>query len=241
MFLCRTDMGHAPARRRASAHIFVLLDGNAYDRRREEVPVVRPATVAKMAGCGSSAGLAGAFPGGVQPRTAGCGWAACPDGSGCWTTACRAFGAGAAPPANSDRMPADIRHDRPITRVPVAGAASVIMTTRPASETMRRRLRAVKGSYRIAAEWRSTLARSPMRWIESDQSHAFALPCRVAGAQAGKLGPATGSGRGRPSSSTATKVKVASVTFSRVWVRKRRAQASTAIFIEVRPTPVMRV
>ena len=33
----------------------------------------------------------------------------------------------------------------------------------------------------------------------------------------------------------ATKVKVASVTFSCRWVSKRRAQASTWIFIEVRP------
>lgn len=36
-----------------------------------------------------------------------------------------------------------------------------------------------------------------------------------------------GTGRGRPSSSIATKVKVASVTFSWIVVRKRRAQAST--------------
>ena len=45
-----------------------------------------------------------------------------------------------------------------------------------------------------------------------------------------------GTGRGRPSSSIATKVKVASVTFSCSVVRKRLAQASTWIFIEVRPT-----
>ena len=45
-----------------------------------------------------------------------------------------------------------------------------------------------------------------------------------------------GTGRGRPFSSMATKVKVASVTFSREWVRKRLAQASIWIFIELRPT-----
>ena len=44
-------------------------------------------------------------------------------------------------------------------------------------------------------------------------------------------------GRGRPSSSIATNVKVASVTFSRCCVWNRLAQASTWIFIEVRPTP----
>ena len=50
-----------------------------------------------------------------------------------------------------------------------------------------------------------------------------------------------GTGRGRPLSSMATKVKLASVTFSRACVWKRRAQASTWIFIEVRPTRSMLV
>ena len=45
-----------------------------------------------------------------------------------------------------------------------------------------------------------------------------------------------GIGRGRPSSLIATKVKIASVTFSCTRVWKRRAQASTWIFIELRPT-----
>ena len=46
----------------------------------------------------------------------------------------------------------------------------------------------------------------------------------------------SGTGRGRPSSSIATKVKVAAVTLSRACVRKRRAQASTPMRMEVRPT-----
>ena len=49
------------------------------------------------------------------------------------------------------------------------------------------------------------------------------------------LSHAGGIGRGLPLSSMATKVKLASVTFSWICVWKRRAQASTWIFIEVRP------
>ena len=50
-----------------------------------------------------------------------------------------------------------------------------------------------------------------------------------------KVSQVAGIARGRPLSSIATKVKFASVTFSWMCVWKRRAQASTWIFIEVRP------
>ena len=52
---------------------------------------------------------------------------------------------------------------------------------------------------------------------------------------------AGGIGLGLPLASMATKVKFASVTFSWICVSKRRAQASTWIFIEVRPTLSTRV
>ena len=58
---------------------------------------------------------------------------------------------------------------------------------------------------------------------------AISLPC-------GRAPHSGGRGRGRPASSIATKVKVASVTLTRSPMRNRLHQASTWIFIDVRPT-----
>ena len=121
-------------------------------RRDVDRPVERPATVAKIAGCGSTAGLPGLGVGVCRLRTAGCGIAAGMDRVRRAAARRDAFGIISAGLENSDRIAAAARQSSPMARQAVPGTTSVIMTKRPAREKARTRLRAAKGSYRMATE-----------------------------------------------------------------------------------------